>query len=110
MEPAEVEVLNMALSHYGVPLQIVVAIEEFSELTQTLCKVLRDDPRETLHAEIIDEIADALLMLTQLVLVFNTEDDKVGVKIKEKIARLKKRMDAEKSQTKITDYGGENNG
>lgn len=106
METEEVEILKRALDHYGIPMQIVVAVEEFSELTQTLCKVLREDSRETLHAEVIDEIADALLMMTQLVLVFNTEDDKVGQKIKEKIARLTRRMDADKNQTKITDYGG----
>ena len=67
------DVLNKAIDYYGTSRQIDKSIEEMSELTKALLKerYARTTPN---HLEAIDnvceELADAVIMLSQLVLIF----------------------------------------
>jgi len=62
------EILNEALKKWGVPPQILMVIEELSELSQALCKSFRKaDMNET---AIIEEMADVYIMLEQLKIIF----------------------------------------
>ena len=60
----EREIIRAAIDHYGVESQVVVAIEELSELQKELCKMLRGK-QDTEH--IAEEIADVQIMLAQLI-------------------------------------------
>lgn len=69
--------------------QIIVAIEELSELQKELCKYLRDKYNEE---NLIEEIADVEIMLDQIKLYFNLDQNDID-KIKEqKIERTKERL------------------
>lgn len=69
--------------------QIIVAIEELSELQKELCKYLRDKYNED---NLIEEIADVEIVLEQIKLYFNLDQADID-KIKEqKIERTKERM------------------
>ena len=57
------EVLQRALDTYGSTLQIVVMMEEMSELQKELCKYLRG---KYSPANIAEEIADVEIMLEQM--------------------------------------------
>ena len=80
----ESAVLQRALDTYGSDLQIVVTMEEMSELQKELCKYL--------PASIAEEIADVEIMLEQMKMLFCCADDVRSVR-RCKVERLKERLD-----------------
>ncbi len=100
MPNVDTDILNKAIDHYGTSTQIDKAIEEMSELTKALLKerYARMTPS---HLEAIDnvceELADAVIMLNQLVLIFTeryhafSREDLQKV-VNYKIERLKERI------------------
>lgn len=71
---------------YSETAQLVVAIEELSELQKELCKDLRGKGK---RENIIEEIADVSIMLEQLYLIYNIEDCEIDEMIDKKIERTK---------------------
>ena len=69
--------------------QLIVAIEELSELQKELCKHLRG---KTDVDHIVEEIADVCIMLCQLMLYFNISETDVLKVIDEKIKRTEERL------------------
>lgn len=80
-----------AIVKYGQRHQIIVAIEELSELQQALTKYLRNDTTEDTYS-IAEEMGDVEIAIEQLKMMFRNE-----VKVEEckrwKIERLEARMD-----------------
>lgn len=71
--------------------QIIVAIEELSELQKELCKMLRKDNTDNIE-HIKEEIADVSIMLDQLTYYFKIDENEL-LKIKtEKLERTKERL------------------
>lgn len=96
----ELKILQEAIDHYGKKNQLNVAIEEMAELTKLICKQERIVcPHEFFtNKEILDifdnfyeEIADVLIMLEQLMMMFDCEE-RVSAIASEKIRRLKARI------------------
>lgn len=81
---SDAEVLQRALDTYGSTLQIVVMMEEMSELQKELCKYLRG---KYSPANIAEEI-----MLEQMKMLFCCADDVHDVR-RRKVERLKERLD-----------------
>lgn len=77
------------ISKFGNENQILVAIEELSELQKELLKGLRYTQEERLH-NITEEMADVEIMLDQLKLIFSNKEDVEEVK-KMKIHRTVER-------------------
>lgn len=78
---------------YGNTAQKVKAIEELSELIKALSKDLLKEgiPKEN-RLNIIDEIADVNIMITQLIIMFDCKKevlDRIDYKIKRMIERVK---------------------
>lgn len=86
---SEAEVLQRALDTYGSALQIVVMMEEMSELQKELCKYLRG---KYSPANIAEEIADVEIMLEQMKMLLGCTDDVHDVR-RRKVERLKERLD-----------------
>lgn len=86
---SDAEVLQRALDTYGSALQIVVMMEEMSELQKELCKYLRG---KYSPANIAEEIADVEIMLEQMKMLFCCADD-VRNERRRKVERLKERLD-----------------
>ena len=82
------EILKKALQHYGANLQLIVAIEEMSELTKELCKVSRGEEN---IAHIAEEIADVRIMLDQMEILFDCRKQ-LELMESEKLKRLLERM------------------
>lgn len=85
----ESAVLQRALDTYGSALQIVVMMEEMSELQKELCKYLRG---KYSPSSIAEEIADVEIMLKQMKMLFCCADDVSAVR-RRKVERLKERLD-----------------
>jgi hypothetical protein len=73
-----------AFIQYGEEKQMIVAIEELSEVQKELCKFMRGLGNKEHLAE---EIADATIMLEQMRYIFGV-NDMVSQKMDEKIRRL----------------------
>lgn len=61
------ETLSDAITTFGEEAQMIVALEELSELQKELCKVLRGDEN---NDHVSEEMADVQIMLDQLEIIF----------------------------------------
>ena len=85
------KVYESAIEKYGKDLQIIVAIEEMSELQKELCKYIRGEANLDPIAE---ETADTTIMLEQLRMIFHC-NTKVCKFMDRKVKRLAKRLEEE---------------
>lgn len=69
--------------------QLIVAIEELSELQKELCKTLRGNINKE---NIIEELADVYIMLDQIKIYFAITCNEVKEMIDKKIERTKERL------------------
>ena len=87
-EPDGDEICRGALEAFGAEAQMVMAIEEMSELTKELCKHRRG--RDNVEA-IAEEIADVEIMLRQIVILFDCAES-VETFRRDKLERLAERI------------------
>ena len=93
------EVLERAVSTWGKEAQVDMAIEEMSELTKALLKERRathypgTQAAEKARQGIFEEMADVIIMLMQLLLIFGGRDT-VQKALDEKMKRLAGRLEA----------------
>lgn len=88
MKSNQIEGCKTIANYYGKDSQMLIAIEEMSELTKELCKNKRGYERKK---EISEEIADVKIMLVQLTALFGIEkevDDMVDYKIRRQLRRM----------------------
>lgn len=88
MKSNQIEGCKTIANYYGKDSQMLIAIEEMSELTKELCKNKRGSERKK---EITEEIADVKIMLVQLTALFGIEkevDDMVDYKIRRQLRRM----------------------
>lgn len=69
--------------------QVIVAIEELSELQKELCKALRNNAN---YDNIVEEIADVEIMLEQMKIYFNIFNKDLERMKKLKVKRTKERL------------------
>lgn len=85
-----ISVLEGAITTFGKRHQKDMAIEEMSELIKALCKERRartKTERAEARANIIEEIADVYIMLSQLIMIYD-KDGKCQSAVDYKVDRL----------------------
>ena len=82
------KVYEDALIRNGKHKQLVVAIEELSELQKEICKYFRNEGKAQ---NFIEEVADVSVMIEQIIFMFDIEDDVKKV-MDEKVQRLKEKI------------------
>jgi hypothetical protein len=82
------DVIERAIDHFGKESQILKAVEEMAELSAELMRSMNS---VGMNVKIIEEIADVMIMLEQLKVIFGEE--LVGNHVQSKLKRLKSRMD-----------------
>lgn len=82
-------ILERAIETYGKDMQLTVAVEEFSELIKEICKSKRGNDN---IGNIIEEMADCYIMLSQLRIIYGITDDELWQKRVEKLRRLENRL------------------
>ncbi len=80
----EIAILEGAIKKWGYRLQVIVAIEELSELQKELTKWLRGKCNP---AGLLEEMADVSIMLNQLELIFGDPTEEEIAKL-ERLERL----------------------
>lgn len=81
-----------AIEHYGKELQQVVAMEELAELQQAISKAVRGKVDTDNLAE---EIADVLIVIEQIKLIYGIDEDLIQANINIKQHRTLERMNNE---------------
>ena len=88
---------KQAIKTYGEKAQKLMAIEEMSELTKEICK----DFRGKLNREhLIEEMADVLIMLDQMLVLYKISGEEVGLMRIKKVERLKERLEKQNDEIK----------
>ena len=82
-------VIQKAIETYGADLQKQVAIEEMSELTKEICKDFRGKGN---RENILEEIADVTIMLSQLLIMYDIKVWELNDVIVSKLTRLEERL------------------
>lgn len=82
------ELYQKLISKYG-DKQVVVAIEELSELQKELCKYLRG---KLDGCNLVEEIADVQIMLEQMIILFGIEKSAIDFIINQKLQRTEERL------------------
>lgn len=80
------------VEHYGIEAQMGVAQEECAELIQAISKVRRRGAVSETMEHLTEEIADTLIVCSQLIAVFDLEDEIWGV-VDRKLDRQLERID-----------------
>lgn len=84
-------ILQDAIDTYGRNSQINIAMEELAELIQALSKFNRDNSDLSTVDNISEEMADVIIMLGQLKMIFGNEEDIIAF-IDSKLKRLYNRI------------------
>lgn len=87
-------VLKKASKKYGTFKQLMTTQEELSELIRAISRYLAE--RDVDETEIIDEIADSVIMIEQVVYMFGLKD-RVRERIKYKLKRVEKKIELEEN-------------
>ena len=88
--------LDRAITTYGAPAQMDMAVEEMAELTKALCKIKRAQAGCEVTAAIgnvIEEMADVQIMLDQLRIIFGRSTTEIE---EDKLRRLLRRINSYK--------------
>lgn len=85
-----IDTYKQAIKTYGEHAQKLMAIEEMSELAKEICK----DFRGKLNREhLIEEMADVLIMLDQMLLLYKISGEEIFSMCERKMGRLKERLE-----------------
>ena len=79
------------INHFGVNRQSRQAMEECGELIQAINKMLRYPNDEVKRIELIEEIADVLIMIVQLKIIFDIKQSEIKRMMNYKKSRLVQR-------------------
>jgi len=88
-EQKKLEIYRKALRKWGIPSQIHMCSEEMSELNKELMKALREGMNQERENLIVDEIADVLITVEQMIEMFKVSDA-VEIRKEYKLHRLEK--------------------
>ena len=92
-----IDTYKRTIELYGEHAQKLMAIEEMSELTKEVCK----DFRGKLNREhLIEEMADVLIMLDQMLILYKISGEEVGLMRIKKVERLKERLEKQNDEIK----------
>lgn len=86
-------VYERAVDRWGIKGQLLMVIEEMSELTKEICKSFRG--KDNLD-QIAEETADVIIMLEQLRMILGL-DDMIREHMEKKIKRLEERLKGEET-------------
>lgn len=92
-----IDTYKQAIETYGVRAQKLIAIEEMSELTKEICKDFRG---ELNRENLIEEMADVLIMLDQMLILYKISGEEVGLMRIKKVERLKERLEKQNDEIK----------
>ena len=93
MNREQLKVLDNSLMQNGVNQQLMVCMEEPAELIQAISKVERYPDEVDRIENVVEEIADVLICIEYLKMIYNIDQEEIENWINKKIKRIKERVD-----------------
>ena len=90
------DILEKAIKHYGNENQMMQTMEELSELSVAISKCLRYKDDIEARNNLVEEVADVLIMIDQLKIIMNIKDYEIECYRRYKLGRLERRIENEK--------------
>ena len=90
------DILEKAIRHYGNENQMMQTMEELSELSVAISKCLRYKDDIEARNNLVEEIADVLIMIDQLKIIMDIKDYELECYRQYKLERLERRIENEK--------------
>ena len=87
------QILQKALKTWGTNAQILIAIEEMSELTKALLKNINRGKDNRDH--ILEELSDVLITLEQIQMIYGFTQEEINGAICKKMEKINKRLPTE---------------
>lgn len=84
------ELCYQVLQKYGTESQMLMVIEECSELQKAICKHFRKTNKKTIGEDILEEMVDVIVMCEQLRLIACIPMEDVNARAKAKLERALK--------------------
>lgn len=84
--------IEKSIEHYGKELQSIVCMEECAELIQAISKIQRKGLNDELKNHLAEEIADVMICVKMLRIMYRITDNEVSEWINYKIERQQERM------------------
>lgn len=81
-----------AVDTFGAQTQQLIAVEECGELIQAITKIQRYGNKEQYRDNLIEEIADVIIVINQLKYIYKIKDMDISQYIDNKIKRTKRRI------------------
>lgn len=102
MHEIDARINNETMDRYGIKMQSLVAMEELAELQKAISKLVRNPEEKTkplefkgLRHNLIEEMADALICMDQLIEYYQIERPEIQELIQAKQERQAKRLEEE---------------
>ena len=86
-------ILEENIKEHGIVEETVIAMEECAELIQAISKVKRYGFVGEYRDNLIEEIADVDIVITELLMAFNVTEDEFFSVLDRKIQRIKSRLE-----------------
>lgn len=88
-------IISECIKHYGEEMQLVVCMEELSELSQTISKEIRSKGDRN---NLVEEMADVIICLENLKQIFAVTNAEIKEWVNFKQERVLQRMNSEKTE------------
>lgn len=102
MHEIDARINNETMDRYGIKMQSLVAMEELAELQKAISKLVRNSEEKTkslefkgLRHNLIEEMADVLICMDQLIEYYQIERPEIQEFIQAKQERQAKRLEEE---------------
>ena len=92
MTQAEKDLYERNIQYHGIEQETTIAMEECSELIQAIRKCKRDGCIDKYREKLIEEIADVLIIINELQLIYDISNDDIENIKKYKIDRMDYRI------------------
>ena len=90
-------VIENALDKWGSMSELVVTIEELSELQKEVTKQIRNEGK---MENLVEEMADVYIVMEYLKMILAITDDDINREVEKKLNRLENRLNTENEQQK----------
>jgi NTP pyrophosphatase (non-canonical NTP hydrolase) len=92
------QILQKALQTWGTHAQILIAVEEMSELTKALLKNINRGKNN--RDDILEEFVDVLITLEQLKIIYGLTDEEINAAFCEKTEKIHRRLPQQETANK----------
>ena len=89
--------LVKALEKFGSISELIITVEELSELQKEVTKQLRNEGK---MENLVEEMADVYIVMEYLKMIFAITDDDINKQVEKKLNRLENRLNSENEQQK----------